>query len=543
MARNHNNAPQPTNPNQTPPTTPEATPFDYVDSPAGTPDRQTGMNGDPAKGVIDFAENLRRSAWEDGATADDVDALFNANPPRVKGGHETLLVIDQLRNEGRTQLLDSEKQLLTRMKLEGDVRSAHARVDFAAIASAHPNLSAEEAQIAATNELIVELKAKRYATADPTEKINHTIKIKTLQKFLNEKQNPSASGDDLLYGRLLQADYRARSASGAEKQVYEDKVKDLTKQAKAEDALLHINAGAYELLGEKYGKQPSQDPAQLPEDPRLESLEAAAARAEQERQQAQLEQHRSEMEEAELGELREYMASGVLKRGWKNLWEGKSHNQRNARYRKLCVDQAHRKYGDVLNNPNADPKLKTFLATKAVIEEQAKLRETTNEKIKNTATAKVCQFVGRHKILVMGGSLLLVPVTGGMSLAAGVALGGGIIAGSKVDEMFRKNGMRSADKAISMTEAMSKMRGKSEEDIHDFGMKKYERDRLKEHGKRLGAFAVGGAVTIVGVNLLPSTPGIDSAIHAADKNWVYAGAGAAGAFGANHQKRKKKRVL
>lgn len=134
---------------------------------------------------------------------------------------------------------------------------------------------------------------------------------------------------------------------------------------------------------------------------------------------------------------------------------------------------------------------------KYIFGEQEKLREATRELMtENRRMRKFGNWFLKHKKWVIGGSVVLMPFTGGMSLAAGM----GALAGFKSDQKFA--GMRDTITKMNANEVKHAIMDSN----GDFGagmklsMDRFDEDVSWENFKRSGAIALGiTALTATGL--------------------------------------------
>jgi hypothetical protein len=553
MAKNPNHS-SPQEPNKGANTyTAPATPYDSAPAPSAAhiDMHEAIRRSDPASDIMDLARNLRTAAYENGYSAQEADEIFNDDANGRPGGFELLKLSKELR-DGNRGINQHEKDFIEHMRVDGRLDYRHARVDFDAFLENHSDLSPEDAEVAATFDMILDLEAQKAAATDPNAQKKLEPKIEALKKYIQIIENPLAPRPDnvnfeqeLLRSGFLIEDVNQKDPQGSNPAAQKVKAdaqaahKAVKGRLDQEDMYSKIAVDAYKVIGEKYGKEPDQQAASLPEDQRLEYVAANDLAAEIDSD----EKEKLEVVRAKIAAMKGRGAFRSLTRSVEDIREEK---QLEVEYRRLTISIARREHAAVLSDPRKSADKKRELMAQAVILEQAKLRAMTNENLKNTAVAKACRFIGRHKILVIGSSVVLAPLTAGVSLAAGAALGGGIVMGATLDEKFR--GLRDADKALNVQKLTKDMDGDaSMAEIYDRGAKEFDRDRAKETIKRALCFGGGSLTFMLGAGLLPSNTVVDQYLirnAAAIRPWVFGGIAAGGALKARkfykqQQKNKK----
>ena len=501
---------------------PVANPYDYSPQTAVDPQEQAAAHleqlRDPA-GVVGVASELRNAAYEAGDDTDKIAAFYDPSDPGHRAGApELILLADTLRNENRFDLTDNEQRFVNHMKIETMHDSYHARVDFDALAADHSDLSDDEAEDAGVRDVISKIQAKLDATTDNDEKATYSGQIRTLNHYLTIAHKVVDYGNTSLENQYMITSQTADTSTGDAKKAAENMLIGQIEKMEERDNDSAYGFQAYDILSEYHPRTPD-DPSTLPPDPALEYTPPQPVYKETE---ATKEIRKAELERR-LDQLREEMADSKIRflsnsKFGKNIVGKLTGNDMEARqaaleseYFKLTSEYGRSQHSNILDDPNIDPQVKIIEATKAVLEEQTRLRAVTNEKLQKTPVAKIARWIGKHKFVTIAGMTILAPVTGGASLAFGLALGGGMVAASKYDQKTR--GLRSVDEAVT-DDDLNKYHqhlsnGHGYESLQKLAASKYDKDISKERNKRIKAAGILGG-TAVGTVLLPSTAGLDS---------------------------------
>lgn len=454
---------------------------------------------DPAAEVIDTANNLRDASYETGYSVDELGSLFENNDNGRPGGFELIQLAKTLRDENRRDLKPYERQFVDHMNLEAQHDRLHGNVDFDALSADFSLLNDDAAKKAGVEKLIDTIIDKYDNTTDSVEKTAFGLQIQNLKEYLSIIDvEPKAH----LENRFMSAGYDDTTAEpGPLKTIAEAKLKDVADEIDDYDSKLSISATALQTIAEYFPRTPD-NPADLADDPLLEYTPAFVQTKES---QEVIERDRVRR----LNEKRQQVADSKThflfgSKIGKNIFRkvtgidvNPGLDKREADYLQLSREDIQRRLADKLSDPTIDPKVKAILVTEAVMEEQARLRELTNEKIKDTPVAKIANWVGKHKIATIAGMAILVPITGGGSLVFGAALGGGMVAASKYDQKHR--GMQSVGESFSQSDLIDHMYdGNSLRSAQWLAMSKYERDMVKEKRKRAKALGRGALVACVG---------------------------------------------
>lgn len=507
---------------------PSAPDSNYADfRPEDDPEKY--VHQDYAGGFVEVGRELQNGLAMNGAPSADIDTMFEPNSPVYAGAAELQLMADHIRanHRGESERLAYEQRFLGHMQLEASVLQVSAHIDFAALgtrAGATDPIDAERGNLI---DILQNLRATRATLTAPAEIAEVNRKISALRKYrryyLDDEATMQAhtdrtGGTGSMENDFVKANIAAENATGPRANQARFEAQQQTGRLRQFDRISKMRIEAYQVFHEYgYDKDPIQAPVAHPMEYKIE--ERPYAESEDEKKM------REEMETVELNVLREEMAQFDIKTS-RNKINGRTRQEVTEEYEHARDRDIKRKYGHIFNDPYVDPKMKNFVQAKALAEEWSVKRHEQDHALKDTKMAKICKWIGKHKLLVVGASALLAPMTFGTSVGLGLAFAGGAIAGAKIDEKMR--GLKGINVSERTQELYAYMRDGNDYNaaaayMDSISGKDIQREALRRSlAVPLGGLAVGG----VGLHYFGTMPGAAEYLfntHPYLKGTVYAG--------------------